>query len=58
VVTDVFGQQGKYFGRKTSEPVEVAKYLHLYDLIEHSAHAVALDGDSIILSSEVIALAS
>jgi hypothetical protein len=57
-VTDAFGQPGKYFGRKTSEAAEVAKYLHLYDLIEHSAHSVALDDDRIVLAGEVIALAS
>ncbi len=57
-VTDAFGQAGKYFGRKTAETAEVAKYVHLYDLIEHSAHALSLDGDRVILASEVIPLAS
>ena len=58
VVTDVFGQSGKYYGRKTSEPAEVAKYLHLYDLIEHSSHLLAMDGERIILATEALALAS
>lgn len=58
VVTDVFSQPGKYFGRKTSQPAEVAKYLHLFDLIEHSAHAVTLEEDKIILAGDVIPLAS
>jgi hypothetical protein len=58
VITDVFSKPGKYFGRKTSEPVEVAKYLHLYELVEHSAYAVTLEGDKIILAGDVILLAS
>ncbi|HTG82615.1 MAG TPA: hypothetical protein VL949_11770 [Geobacteraceae bacterium] len=57
-VTDAFGQPGKYFGRKTSEAAEVAKYLRLYDLIEHSAHPVALENDQIVLAGEVISRAS
>jgi len=58
VVTDVFSKPGKYFGRKTSEPVEVAKYLHLYELIEHSAYAVTLEDDKIILAGDIIPFAS
>jgi hypothetical protein len=58
VVTDVFSKPGKYFGRKTSEPVEVAKYLHLYELIEHSAYAVTLEDDKIILAGDIITFAS
>ncbi|MCM2358695.1 MAG: hypothetical protein NDI77_11145 [Geobacteraceae bacterium] len=57
-VTDVFAQPGKYYGRKTGQQAEVAKYLHLYSLIEHSAHAVALENDRIVLAAEVLALAS
>jgi hypothetical protein len=57
-VTDVFPQSGKYFGRKTSEPGEVAKYLYLFDLIEHSAHSVVEEAGRIILASEALALAS
>ncbi len=57
-VTDVFAQPGKYYGRKTGQPAEVAKYLHLYDLIEHSAHAVTEENDRIIPAAEVIAQAS
>ncbi len=57
-VTDVFAQPGKYYGRKTGQPAEVAKYLHLYDLIEHSAHAVIEENDRIIPAAEVIAQAS
>jgi len=57
-VTDVFGQAGKYYGRKCSQPVEVAKYLHLYELLEHSAHPVTVEDDRVVPVSEVIALAS
>lgn len=57
-VTDVFAQSGKYYGRKTSMPAEVGKYLHLYELIEHSAHPVIVENDRIVLASEQIALAS
>ncbi len=56
VITDVFSKPGKYFGRKTSEPAEVAKYLHLYELVEHSAYAVTLEGDKVILAGNVIPL--
>jgi len=58
VVTDVFSKPGKYFGRKTSEPVEVTKYLHLYELVEHSAYAITLEDDKVILVGDVIPLAS
>jgi hypothetical protein len=54
VVTDVFNQTGKYFGRMTSEPTEVLKYMRLYDLIEHSAHPVAIEGDQIVIAGEVV----
>jgi len=57
-VTDVFANAGKYYGKKSSQPAEVSKYLHLYDLLEHSAHPVVEENGSIILASEVLALAS
>ncbi len=57
-VTDVFAQPGKYYGRKTGQTAEVAKYLHLYDLIEHSTHAVMEEQDRIVPAAEVIAQAS
>jgi hypothetical protein len=57
-VTAVFAQTGKYHGRKTAHSVEVAKYLHLYERLEHSAHPVTLDNDRIVLASEMVALAS
>jgi len=58
VITDVFSKPGKYFGRKTSEPVEVVKYIHLFELVEHSAYAVTLEHDKVILAGYVIPLAS
>ena len=58
ITTEVFGQSGRYYGRKTGVASEVAKYLHLYDLIEHSSHAVIEQDEQIILASEVLALAS
>ncbi|GFE59027.1 hypothetical protein [Geobacter sp. AOG1] len=57
-VTDVFIQPGKYFGRKTSQPAEVEKYLRLYELIEHSAQAITIEDDRIILAGEALAAAS
>ncbi len=58
VVIDALVQPGKYFGRKTSQPAEVAKYMRLYELIEHSAQALMVEGDKIILPTEAVALAS
>lgn len=57
-VTDVFGQSSKYYGRKTCQPLEVAKYFYLFELLEHSAHQITLENDRVILSSEMLALAS
>jgi hypothetical protein len=52
VTTEVFPQTGIYFGRKTVQSNNVEKYLRLYELIEHSAHAVTIENDQIILVSE------
>lgn len=57
-VTDVFSNVGKYYGKKSSQSAEVSKYLHLYELLEHSAHPVAVEDGRIILASEVMAMAS
>ena len=57
-VTAVFAQTGKYYGRKTGQAAEVAKYLHLYERLEHSAHPVTLENDRIVLANDVVALAS
>ena len=58
ITTDVFPLSGKFYGRKTTVAAEVAKYLHLYDLIEHNAHAVAEQDEHIVLAVEALALAS
>jgi hypothetical protein len=54
VVTDVFTHPGTYYGRKTKEPAEVAKYLRLLDLIEHNAHKVVCEKERIVLVGEAI----
>lgn len=58
VATEVFGQPGKYFGRKTREPGLVGNYQRLYDLIEHSSHAVAIGDDQAVLAADLLPLAS
>jgi hypothetical protein len=58
VATEVFPQAGIYFGRKTTQPVNVERYQRLYELIEHSAHTVMVEGNRIILASECIKLAA
>ena len=57
-VTDVFIQPGKYYGRKTTQQVEIEKYQRLYELIEHSSHPVVLEDGRIVLAAEVYAIAS
>ncbi len=52
-VIDVFALTGRYYGRKTGQPAEVAKYLYLYDLIEHSSHAIAVENDQIVMAAEL-----
>lgn len=58
VVTEVFGQSGKYFGRKTTRPPEVEKFVHLFQLIEHSSHSLTVENESIVLAAEMIPIAS
>jgi hypothetical protein len=50
-VTEVFGQTGKYFGRKTTQPVEVGRFQHLFNLIEHSSHPLTLENDAIFVAA-------
>lgn len=57
-VTSVFPQVGKYYGRKTGQQAEIAKYLHLYERVAHSAHQVSFEDDRIVLASVSPALAS
>ncbi|MGE5893782.1 MAG: hypothetical protein ACM34I_06985 [bacterium] len=49
LVTDVYSVPGQFFGRKTSQPAEVGKYLRILDMIEHNAYKLALqDGKPVI----------
>lgn len=57
-VTAVFAHPGKYHGRKTAADAEVAKYLHLYDRLEQSAHPVTLENDRIVPVNELLSLVS
>ncbi len=58
MVTEVFPQSGKYYGRKTATAAEVEKYVRLYEIIDHNAHAVTLEDERIILASEALKLAA
>jgi hypothetical protein len=58
VATEVFSQPGKYFGRKTREPSLVTNYQRLIDLVEHSSHLLAVDGECAILAADILPLAS
>lgn len=58
VATEVFPLPGRYFGRKTSDPVLVGNFQHLYSLIEHCSHAVTAEGDRIVFATELNLAAS
>lgn len=58
VATEVFSLPGKYFGRKTRVPELVAKYQHFFELIEHVSHPAAVEEDRVILSADLLPLAS
>lgn len=58
VVTDVFTQPGKYYGRKTAQHGEVERYQRLYELIGHSAHTFEPGEESLTIASEVYAINS
>jgi len=58
MVTEVFPQSGKYYGRKTATAAEVEKYVRLYEIIDHNAHAVTLEDERIILASGALKLAA
>ncbi len=58
VATEVYRQPGKYFGIKTREPALVGNYNRLYNLIEHSSHAVVAEDDRVILAADLLPLAS
>lgn len=42
VIIDVYAKPGLYYGRKSSQPEEVSKYVRLFDLIEHNAFKMTL----------------
>jgi hypothetical protein len=52
-VTDLAAQAGKYFGTKTRETSHVDKYLHLFDLVDHVAHAAAEQDGKIVPATGV-----
>lgn len=52
--TEVYDKPGKYFGQKTAQPAEVAKYLYMYDLIEHGSHPIVLENDRIVPASDAL----
>lgn len=58
VVTEVFPQSGTYFGRKTSQTVNVDKLMQYYELVEHSSHVIAVEDEQIILASPQMHLKS
>jgi hypothetical protein len=58
VGTEVFPQAGTYFGKKTGQQVNVERYLRLYELIDHCAHAVVLEHEQIVLASDIVKLAA
>lgn len=56
--TEVFPQAGTFFGRKACLMAVVEQSLRLYDLVEHSSHAVVLDDGQIIIASDQVRLAA
>jgi hypothetical protein len=54
VATEAYDKPGKYFGQKTTQPAEVPKYLHMYDLIEHGSHPIVLDNDRIVPAPDAL----
>lgn len=54
VATEVFPQSGTYFGRKTSQTVNVDKFLRFFELIEHSSHVIAVEDERVILASDAL----
>jgi hypothetical protein len=52
-ITNLAAQSAKYFGTKTREASHVEKYLRLFDLIGHVAHAVVEQDEKIIPATMV-----
>lgn len=58
VAAEVFSQHGKFYGRKTGLSSNVDRFLRLYELIEHGSHAIGIEEDTIVLTSESYKLAA
>ncbi len=56
VAIEAFPQSGTYFGRKTSQSINVDTFLRFYELIEHSSNIIAVEGDRIIIASDILNL--
>jgi len=54
VATEVYPQSGTYFGRKTSQTVNVDKFLRFFELIEHSSHVITVEDERVILASDAL----
>jgi hypothetical protein len=49
LVLDVYVRPGKYYGYKSVNPEKVSKYVNLFELIKHSAHAATeKDGELVV----------
>lgn len=55
--TEVFPQSGTYFGRKTSQSVNVDKFLKFYELVEHCSNTIAVENERILLASSLLGCA-
>ena len=51
VAVAAFSHPGAYFGRKTSDPVQVANHKGLYELVEHHSQVVIAEGDRVVLAA-------
>jgi len=58
VATEVFPQSGTYYGRKTSQAVNVEKFLRFYELVEHSSNVIAVEDERIIIASDILKTAA
>lgn len=57
--TDVYSKPGTYYGRKSSQPEEVGKFLRVFDLIEHNAYKIVNEnGDIKVVSGGVNGLST
>ncbi len=56
MATEVFPQSGTYFGRKTSQVVNVDRFRRFYELIEHNSNVVTVEDERVILASGALKL--